>query len=505
MSSPQEQFEQFSTNRKPWLAANAAYKWGSMLINILVLFFMTPFIIDTLGKYGYGVWTIITSLIGYYGLLNLGITSAVSRYVSLNLGEKNLSSLTITFNTAFMTFLLTGVAAVLVSQTAAPLIASIFKVTSVEEFVTLVKIMGFTVAVTFPASVLISVLIAHELYGMQSLVAILSSVLRAGLTVYFLLTGHGIEGLAYAFLITASAELVVYFFLLFKICPWVKFSPVTFSGAMLKKLLIFGLPTLVMTVSSLMRTNLDSFVIGSMIGIEQVAVYSVAALIIRQVFSLANSGLGVFTPRFSRMLGEKRDSRPLFSSSLYFAAVLAFTAGAGIFLFGNQLIYLWLGDGFAEALPVLWVLMFCYVITIMQIPGYTMLMALNKHKIFAAITFFEGVCNVVLSIWLAPKYGILGVAMGTAIPMLLVKIVLQPYFTIRATKISYLEYLRPFAIPFALGTGGILVPLYFQLPQLISSFGWILTLASAAAVCGLLLAAILGTAKVLQPRLLRLT
>ena len=41
-----------------------------------------------------------------------------------------------------------------------------------------------------------------------------------------------------------------------------------------------------------------------------------------------------------------------------------------------------------------------------------------KHKFYAITSVIEGICNVVLSIILLKKYGIVGVALGTAIPML---------------------------------------------------------------------------------------
>jgi O-antigen/teichoic acid export membrane protein len=73
--------------------------------------------------------------------------------------------------------------------------------------------------------------------------------------------------------------------------------------------------------------------------------------------------------------------------------------------------------------------------------------ALKKHHYYAITTIIEAVSNVVLSILLAPKYGIIGVALGTAIPMLIVKVFVMPVYMSRIVGINILTYLKPFVTP----------------------------------------------------------
>jgi hypothetical protein len=66
-------------------------------------------------------------------------------------------------------------------------------------------------------------------------------------------------------------------------------------------------------------------------------------------------------------------------------------------------------------------------------------------------TLGEGVVNLVLSIHWAGKYGLVGVALGTAVPQILVKLTLQPWFALRAAELSAREYMlralvRPLAV-----------------------------------------------------------
>ena len=86
-------------------------------------------------------------------------------------------------------------------------------------------------------------------------------------------------------------------------------------------------------------------------------------------------------------------------------------------------------------------------------------------------TVVEGVLNLGLSILLARKYGILGVAIGTAVPMLIVKVILQPWYTLREAGISVRDYLSNSILPPALVaalTLAVALRWSWSCPQLVS-------------------------------------
>src|SRR4051794_22574354 len=56
--------------------------WVSLGLSVVVAFFLSPYLVHHLGDVGYGVWVLINSIIGYMGLLDLGLRGAVMRFVS---------------------------------------------------------------------------------------------------------------------------------------------------------------------------------------------------------------------------------------------------------------------------------------------------------------------------------------------------------------------------------------------------------------------------------------
>src|SRR5580704_879369 len=63
-------------------AFNVSMNWASMVVGMVVPFFLTPIVIRSLGTVAYGVWILAVSTVAYLGLLDLGLRSAVIRYVS---------------------------------------------------------------------------------------------------------------------------------------------------------------------------------------------------------------------------------------------------------------------------------------------------------------------------------------------------------------------------------------------------------------------------------------
>src|ERR1700674_2587851 len=61
---------------------NVGSSWFALGINVVVGILLSPFILHRLGDAAFGIWVLIFSLTGYYGLFDLGIRSSIVRYVS---------------------------------------------------------------------------------------------------------------------------------------------------------------------------------------------------------------------------------------------------------------------------------------------------------------------------------------------------------------------------------------------------------------------------------------
>jgi len=88
---------------------NVSSSWFSLGINILMGIFLSPFILHRLGDTAFGIWVLIFSVTGYYGIFDFGIRSSIIRYVSKYTATKDVEEVSRLINSAMFTY--TGVGA----------------------------------------------------------------------------------------------------------------------------------------------------------------------------------------------------------------------------------------------------------------------------------------------------------------------------------------------------------------------------------------------------------
>src|SRR5713226_9245507 len=98
--------------RKPekrQIIKNVGSSWFALGVNILVGIFLSPFILHRLGDTAFGIWVLIFSLTGYYGIFDFGIRSSIIRYVSKYTATRDVEEVSRLINSAMFTY--TGVGA----------------------------------------------------------------------------------------------------------------------------------------------------------------------------------------------------------------------------------------------------------------------------------------------------------------------------------------------------------------------------------------------------------
>lgn len=417
------------------------------------MFILTPFVIDMLDKTGFGIWRLAVVFVGYYGFLNLAVSSSITRYVARDAGRGDSQSLNETVSTAMAIYLFSAVLAIGISFAFADSIVNFFDKTPLElvdDFKHVIWILGISSGINFIQSFLSAIVTAHEQYVVINLTGIVVNLLRAFLTILFLIMGWGLVGVAWANLIPTAVALLVNYIICRRFTPMVKITLMHARIDVLNMLMAYGVPTMVISLANMLRTQVDSTVIGKMLGFEEVAIYGVAASLIGQISSFTAAGIAVLQPRFASLdgRGHVAELRKVFVKSLHYSALLSFGLCILAFIWGGNFIRLWVGAGFNRSIPILWILSLAWIFDLAQCPGVGMMYALNKHKFYAGAFIVEGVLNFGLSLLLVRGYGIIGVALGTAIPMIALRVFIQPIYVARIAGLSLREYAQPFILPF---------------------------------------------------------
>lgn len=432
------------------LAMGSAVRIAEFLASAVIAFVLTPFLIHRLGENNYGLWVLIFSFLGYYGIMDLGLGSAVQRYVSRAAGANEKDEINTVVNTSIVIFTVIGALLVVFSFCAAFFLPFIIKnITEVNVFRFSIIIIGFTMAFLFPLSVFLGILNAHLRYDLTSSVGLAILVIKTSLIVFLLNRGFGVIALV---AITAGTELCR--FILFYIFTKRLYKEITvamrlFNPKAVKKLFNYSKYTFITRAADQLRFNVGNLIIAIFLGFASVTLFSIASKLIRNFLLFMSSALEVTMPVFSLYEGRSdyESIREKYFFFMKISAYLSLLIGGLLIIFGRQLIIFWVGKDYAAAYTLLLILLVPFVFDVMQIPGNTALYGISKHGYYALTNSIEGVCNLLLTLILVKPYGIYGVALGTAIPMLIMKIAVQPVYICKLLGIGFRKFYLQLMLP----------------------------------------------------------
>jgi O-antigen/teichoic acid export membrane protein len=122
------------------------------------------------------------------------------------------------------------------------------------------------------------------------------------------------------------------------------------------------------------------------------------------------------------------------------------------------------------------------MVTTWQAPSIALVYGISKHRFLAFSTVIEGGVNLALSILLAHRYGIVGVALGTTIPMLIARILVQPLYVCHVAKIALSEYVRRVARTLTSVAVALIIPTLLTVRFIAPDYTVLLLLAGASVI-----------------------
>src|SRR6267142_6087711 len=170
---------------KGQIIKNISSSWFSLGINIVTGIFLSPFILHHLGDTAFGVWVLIFSITGYYGLFDLGIRSSVVRYVSKSVATGNKEDLAKLINTSLFSYSCLGIVSLVVTAFLTTYVDTLFRVPP--EYHTtarwLMFMVGASLALGFPLGVVGGFLEGLQRFDITNMTQVASSLVRASLIV----------------------------------------------------------------------------------------------------------------------------------------------------------------------------------------------------------------------------------------------------------------------------------------------------------------------------------
>jgi O-antigen/teichoic acid export membrane protein len=408
-----------------------------------VTFFLMPFIIHRLGDHNYGYWALVAAVLGYYGVLDLGIVTAVQFQVAKSMGDGDLESVNRTVSTSF--FALAGLGFIICCLTVVVGLSSrlfIANAADVPTFRAVLFIMGADLAIGFPGRAFMGTIQAHLRFDITASISVAVLILRTTLILLVIGAGAGVTSLAVISLMCDSVGYVLTYVALRNIHSGLEVSPRLASWLTLRGLFNYSKFALIIQISDQLRFSLDVWMVSAFVGISAVTHYAIANRLSQAFFALIIAALGILSPWFSQLFGSSNRDGILrvFIIGTKVSAGLSTTIASTLILCGSLFIGRWMGQSYLDAYWPLALLVTAIYCDVAQLPSVSYMFGVSRHRFLAWVTLAEGLANVCLSVYWARKYGMIGVALGTLVPMVVAKLFVQPAYVCKLLGIPLYRY-----------------------------------------------------------------
>lgn len=459
---------------------NNQLKIGSILsyfqmgLNIVIGLIYTPVMIRILGKSEYGLYNTIMSTISMLSVLNFGFNSSYIRYFSKYKKKEDIISIYKLNGLYMIIFFIIGCVTFLCGIFIAEHLELIFKDGLSDQEYKIAKILmillTINLSISFPMSVFVTIISAHEHYVILKLVGMIKTVISPLITMPLLLIGYrSIAMVVVTVLISIITDICYVFFVINKLKQ--KFIFFHFEKGIFQSLFIYTGFIAINLIIDQINWNVDKFLLGRFKGTESVAIYSVGYSLYSyyQIFSTSISGM--FSPRIHRIINmiEDQNEKKLELTKLFIKVgriqffILSLIA-TGIIFFGKTFILnIWAGKGYEASYYVAIFLITSASIALIQNLGIEIQRAENKHQFRSIVYSIMAIINLLLSIYLCQLYGPIGSAVGTAISLILANGLIMNIYYHKHCNLDILQFWKNIAS----GARGIVIPILLGISLII--------------------------------------
>jgi O-antigen/teichoic acid export membrane protein len=422
----------------------SALQTANIMFDILIGFFMMPFLINGLGEKWYGLWLLVGSVMGFFGLLTIGLSGAVQRYLSIESSPDKIKEYNSTLNSALAVFAFTSMIAILLSYVIS-LMPSLFisDIELSEAFSSIMLLMGFNIAISFISSPFRAVLLTNYQFAIVSASELTSILAKASLTFCFITLGYSVISIAFATLVSTTLCALIIIITSLKQIKKIRFGRSYIKKAKLFQLFSFGAKTFIAWIGDILRFSIDNMVITAFVGLSSVTIYNIPIRLLNYASQFIVTSLGVLQPLFSQLAGENNneDVKNKFELAYGVSFAMSGLLSSGLFVFGYDFISLWVGE-YKEVEQLMYIIPLMMLFATSQNPCILILYSHNKHQYYAYQNIGEGILNLCISLIAVQYWGILGVALGTFIPTVITKLFLQPQITCSVIDYSLSKYYK---------------------------------------------------------------
>jgi len=398
--------------------SNASWNTIAFIVQMALLVAATPVFIHGIGMDGYGIWMLVSTLVGFNGLASLGLTDATVKFLSQYRAEGNLKGICETIGNTFAIYLLLGVSfSVLIAFFSPLIMGRAFNVGSVpvQTAIQALQIGAIAFTLRLLDSFFSSIIQAYEHYDWLSQIDVVISVALVLSQMGLVQREYGLNALLVAGVVANLVSAIIKLLLVkqFLKLPGV-FTP-RFSGGKFLEVLDFGFFTWLQSLNSLLFGQADRLLIAAMMDAKILGYYSVCLRIASLVQAIPARTSSFIFPlaSYQNALGDIGKLRTTYFTCQNLTIALSISLGIPVFVFSEALLSLWISPEFArDSSLLLRILIVTYAFLSTTILPFYYLNGAGFPRLNAAFGWAGSALTLGSMVVLVPPLGAIGAAVS---------------------------------------------------------------------------------------------
>lgn len=448
----------------------------TLVSGIILYFFLTPYIVRTLGNEVYGINQLLLQTVGYFGIAELGVGLSLSVLLYQELADNHIDNINALLSAAQRIYMIIGGSIALVGLIFSFFINSIFSIPDQYASATHIAFLLYiaSAALTYFFSVP-GILLNTSQRGYKTyLFQLLKPFLTYGAYVVLVYYGFSIVGIAAASFAVAAWYLLGTNRKARQEFPWMNIWQQEKNYAILKTSKYVFIEKLLMLV--LFQT--DIILISYFLGVDHVAsyaLYTVFFYYIKELIIISSNNIINGSGELYQK-GEINKVYQLWRDSMSIAFFVAIHVCTGLYFLFPYFFKLWISESLLLSNTVLlfFTINLFYIITLH--PTVTILGSQNYYQKRIKGSVAEIIVNIFLSCILIPHMGVLGALIGTAAGHYLVNAWFIPMLFFQSIRQSFSHYfficLRYLGMLMIVGTANYFYFTYVVVPLLKNIETW---------------------------------
>lgn len=396
------------------IARNTLLNLAGRIIPLVLALVAVPLLVKALGTDRYGLLALFWVIVGYLGLLDMGIGRTTTKFVAERLASNRAEEIPVVVWTSWWMLAAMGSIAGLVLVALVPVLVG--HVLHVPAYMTSeASASMYWLALMLPFAISIAgmqgLLEAQQRFDILNAIQIPVSITGYVIPVAISFYTKNLSIVVIALLIARIIVWGVYFWICLRSMPALR-THWKMSGRHLREMLRFGGWLTISNIVGPLMVNLDRFLIGALVSLQAVAYYAVPYSLVTQLWMIPASLIPVLFPAFSGLAANRGAAfgRVYRQAVKYiFLAMVPFTIG--LMALSGDVLSIWLGSEFAQKSSTVMAVLTLGVLinSLAQVP-YSLVQASGRPDVTAKFHLLELVPYLALVWWATSNYGILGTA-----------------------------------------------------------------------------------------------